>query len=104
MNRKRLLKWLAGVILALVLLFVGVPFFLEARIGPIIRQEVNRSINGTFDFARADLSLIRSFPNVRISLKDVYLLNKAPREGDTLLKSSGAHIVMGIGELFRKAG
>ena len=104
MNRKRLLKWFAGVFAALVLLLIGVSFFLEGRIGPIIRQEVNRSINGTFDFARADLSLIRSFPNARIALEDVYLLNNAPFEGDTLLKASGAYMVMGIGELFRESG
>ena len=104
MNKKRILKWVSGVFVILVLLLIGVPFFLEARIGPMIRQEVNRSINGTFDFARAELSLIRNFPNARIALKDVYLLNSAPFEGDTLLTASGAHMVMGIGELFREAG
>ncbi len=104
MNKKRLLKWFIGFLLALIVLLVAVPFFLEARIGPLIRQSVNRSINGTFDFASADLSLIRSFPNARIALKDAYLLANTPFEGDTLLKASRAYMVMGIGELFREAG
>ena len=69
-------------------LFVGVliaaPFILEAKIGDILKNNVNNNVNATLDFSEAKLSLIKSFPSAEVSLKGVSFLNKAPFEGDTL--------------------
>lgn len=104
MKRKKLLKIVAGILVFLLLLVIGIPLFLEAKIGPILRSNVNRSITGDFDFREADLSLIRNFPNARVSLRDITLTTAAPFEGDTLFKAREAYLVMGIGELFKGAG
>lgn len=104
MKRKKLLKIVVGIGIFLLLLVIGIPLFLEAKIGPILRSNVNRSITGEFDFRDADLSLIRNFPNARVSLQDIVLTTAAPFEGDTLFKAREAYLVMGIGELFKGAG
>ncbi|WP_445385737.1 AsmA family protein [Robiginitalea sp. IMCC44478] len=104
MKTKKILKWLAISLLVLLGLLVAIPLFLEAKIGPILKNNVNKSINARFDFADADLSLLRSFPNARVSLTDMVIINKAPFEGDTLFKASEAYLVMGISELFKGEG
>ncbi len=102
--KKKVLK-IIGVILILVIgILVAIPFFLEAKIGDIIRNNVNSSVNATLDFSDADLSLIKSFPNAEVSLKDVSLVNKAPFEGDTLFASKEVSLSMGIMQLFKFSG
>ncbi len=83
---------------------VAAPFLLEAKFGSLLRNNVNKNINGTFDFDRASLSLIRSFPNVELTLDGMYILNKSPFEGDTLISSEKVSLTMGLGELFKGEG
>lgn len=90
--------------MGILLLLIGIPLFLEAKIGPIIRSNVNRAITGSFDFEDADLSLIRNFPNARVSLDGVRLTTAAPFEGDTLVTAGEAYLVMSLGELFKGEG
>ncbi|MBC2838889.1 AsmA-like C-terminal region-containing protein [Robiginitalea sp. SC105] len=104
MKRKKLLKIFGGILLFLLLLVIGIPLFLEAKIGPILRSNVNKAITGEFDFEDASLSLIRNFPNARVSLTGMRITTAAPFEGDTLLTAREAYLVMGIGELFKGAG
>lgn len=102
--KKKVLK-IVGIVLLLVIgLLVAIPFFLEAKIGDIIRNNVNNSVNATLDFSDADLSLISSFPNAEVSLKHVSLTNKAPFEGDTLFASREVSLSMGIMQLFKSSG
>src|SRR6056297_1234719 len=102
--KKKVLK-IVGIVLLLVIgLLVAIPFFLEAKIGDIIRNNVNNSVNATLDFSDADLSLISSFPNAEVSLMDVSLTNKAPFEGDTLFASREVSLSMGIMQLFKSSG
>ncbi|PKA98979.1 AsmA-like protein [Flavobacteriaceae bacterium MAR_2009_75] len=102
--KKRILKIIGIVVLLIVGILIAAPFFLEAKIGDLIKNNVNNNVNGTLDFAEADLSLIASFPNAEVSLKKVSLVNKAPFEGDTLFASNELALKMGLGELFKGAG
>jgi len=99
--KKKILKVIAVLVLLFVGLLIAIPFLLEAKIGDIIKNNVNNSIDGKFDFAKADLSLISSFPNAHLSIEDMYLINAAPFEGDTLLAAREVALTMGIGELFK---
>ncbi len=101
MKKKKWLKIAGGVLAFLLLLLLAVPFYLEAKIGPILRKNVNEAINGHFDFDEARLSLFRDFPNARITLRGVRLTTAAPFEGDTLLLASEGYLVMGLGELLK---
>ena len=101
---KKILK-IVGVILFLVIaLLIAAPFILEAKIGELIKTNVNQNINATLDFAEADLSLFSSFPDAEVSMKKITLINKAPFEGDTLFSSDLVQLRMGIRELFKSAG
>lgn len=101
MKKKKWLKIAGGLLAFVLLLLLAIPFYLEAKIGPILRDQVNKAINGHFDFEEANLSLIRDFPNARITLRGVRLTTAAPFEGDTLLLASEGYLVMGLGELLK---
>ncbi len=104
MKKKKWLKIFGGLLGLVLALLIAAPFYLEAKFGTLLRNTVNQSITGHFDFDKADLSLFRDFPNVRVSLSGVRITTAAPFEGDTLLTAAEAHLVMGLGELFKEAG
>ncbi|TFG78202.1 MAG: AsmA family protein [Flavobacteriales bacterium] len=101
---KKIFKVIGIVLLLLVALLVAAPFILEAKIGELIKTNVNQNVNATLDFAEADLSLFSSFPDAEVSMKRITLINKAPFEGDTLFSSDLVELRMGIRELFKGAG
>ncbi|MCJ7466430.1 MAG: AsmA family protein [Maribacter sp.] len=102
--KKKIFRILGIVVVLIIGLLIAAPFLLEAKIGDIIRNNVNNNVNATLDFTKADLSLFSSFPNAEVSLDEVSLINKAPFEGDTLFVSKKVALKMGIGELFKSAG
>ncbi|MEX0287484.1 MAG: AsmA-like C-terminal region-containing protein [Flavobacteriaceae bacterium] len=101
--KKKVLRILAILVLLIVVVLIAAPFFLEAKIGDIIKNNVNNNVNATLDFKAADLSLITSFPNAKLGLKNVSIVNNAPFEGDTLFAGEDLSLTMGIGQLFKGA-
>ena len=93
--KKKIFKIVGIVVVLIIALLIATPFFLEAKIGDIIKNNVNNNLNATLDFEEADLSLIKSFPNAEVGLKKVTLINKAPFEGDTLFASDQVALKMG---------
>ncbi|MDE3741508.1 AsmA-like C-terminal region-containing protein [Maribacter sp. D37] len=102
--KKKILKIFGAVMLLFVGVLVAAPFILEAKIGDILKGNVNDNVNATFDFSEAKLSLIKSFPNAEVTLNDVSFVNKAPFEGDTLFGAKEIALKMGMGELFKGSG
>ena len=50
---KKLIKIIGVVVLVVIAILIALPFFLEAKIGDIIRNNVNNTIEGTFDFCQS---------------------------------------------------
>ncbi|TDS19240.1 AsmA-like protein [Maribacter caenipelagi] len=101
---KKILKIVGVLLLLLIAVLIAAPFFLEAKIGDIIKNNVNNNVNATLDFSEANLSLVSSFPNAEVNFKDVILINNAPFEGDTLFKANNLDLTMGIMQLFKGTG
>jgi len=99
--KKKVVKITALVLVLLGGALLAIPFVLENKIGDLLKDKVNQSINGTFGFSEANLSLIRSFPNAELRVQDAYLINKAPFEGDTLLSAGELSLTMSVFELFK---
>jgi len=102
--KKKIFKIIGIVLLLVVGLLIAAPFILEAKIGELIKSNVNNNVNATLDFSDADLSLIKSFPNANLRLQGVTLINKAPFEGDTLFAANDVALTLGVGELFKSEG
>ncbi|SIQ25167.1 AsmA-like C-terminal region-containing protein [Maribacter ulvicola] len=101
---KKILKIVGVLLVVITAVLIAAPFFLEAKIGEIIKNNVNQNVNATLDFSEANLSLVSSFPNAEVDFKNVVLLNKAPFEGDTLFKAKNLDLTMGIMQLFKNKG
>ena len=101
---KKILKIVGVLLILIIAVLIAAPFFLEAKIGDIIKNNVNKNVNATLDFSEANLSLVSSFPNAEVAFKDVVLINKAPFEGDTLFKATNLELTMGIMQLFKGTG
>jgi hypothetical protein len=99
--KKKVVKITTLVLVLLAAIVVAVPFLLENKIGDLLKDKVNLSINVTFDFSEARLSLVRSFPNAELRIQDAYLINKAPFEGDTLFSAGEVLLTMSVFELFK---
>ncbi|MEL4308997.1 AsmA family protein [Joostella sp. CR20] len=101
---KKVLK-IIGVVIALLLVFlIAAPFLFEGKILNIVKSTVNKNINAKFDFADADVSLIRNFPNASVSVKEMSIINNAPFEGDTLVFAKEANISVPFMQLFNNEG
>ncbi|MCG2459914.1 AsmA family protein [Flavobacteriaceae bacterium F89] len=101
--KKKILKIIGITLLLFIGLLIAAPFFLKGKIADIIKSKVDHSINATFDFADADLTLFSSFPQATLTLNEISLINKAPFEGDTLFASKEVSLNMSIKELFKDA-
>ena len=102
--KKKILIIVGTILLVFVGILIAAPFILEAKIGDILKNNVNNNVDATLDFPEAKLSLIRSFPSAEVKLLGVTLINKAPFEGDTLFAAKQIDLKMGIGELFKGSG
>ena len=101
--KKKILKIVGIVLLLFVITLIAAPFFLKGKIAEIIKNKVNNSITATFDFEDADLTLFTSFPNAKLTMNNISLVNKAPFVGDTLFSSKEVALNMSIKELFKGA-
>ncbi|WP_411030175.1 AsmA-like C-terminal region-containing protein [Spongiimicrobium sp. 3-5] len=101
--KKKILKIVGGFLLLFIVILVAAPFFLEGKIAEIVKNKVNNNINGTLDFEDADLNLFSSFPNAKLRLNAISLINSAPFEGDTLFSADRIDLKMGLTQLFKNA-
>ena len=82
---KKVFKWVAILILVLLITLISLPFIFKDKIVAKVKEETNKAINAKVDFGEFDLSLIRNFPNFSLRVNNLSVINNAPFDGDTLL-------------------
>ncbi|MBP1668826.1 MAG: hypothetical protein H6Q21_1192, partial [Bacteroidetes bacterium] len=83
---KKFLKITVIVLAILFALILVVPFAFQGKILKIAKEQINKNINARVDFDRLRLSLIKSFPNVSVSLRSLTVIGLDEFEKDTLVK------------------
>lgn len=82
---KRILKW-SGIGFLLIFIFVlAAPFLFRDKIFNIIKEQINNNLHGTFECKDYSLTLISTFPNFTMELKDVSLTGEKEFEGIKLI-------------------
>ena len=85
------MKKILIIFVLIIALFAGVlfavPLFFKDKIQLKINQEIQKRINATVYYKNFDLSLIKHFPNVTLSLSDFGVVGRSPFVGDTLIKA-----------------
>ena len=81
---KKALK-ITGIVVAVILILLLVlPMILKGPIEKIVKREVNNMLDATVDYDSFSLSLISSFPDLRVSLEGLSVVGKGRFETDTL--------------------
>jgi AsmA-like C-terminal region len=85
------MKKILIIFVSIIALFAGVlfavPIFFKDKIQAKVNQEIQKKINATVYYKDFDLSLIKHFPNVTLSLSDFGVVGRSPFGGDTLVQA-----------------
>lgn len=92
---KKFLKITGIVVLVLFILIISVPVLFKGKIMKIAKEQINNNLNAKADFDLS-LSLIRSFPNASVTLKNLYIAGIDDFEGDTLFSVRSLEVVADI--------
>jgi hypothetical protein len=97
---KKALK-ITGIVLgSLILILAILPFAFEGKIYEVIQKKANENLKATVSFTDVDLSLLRNFPHLRVTVNDLKVVNHAPFENVTLANIKDFTVVINIKSLF----
>lgn len=86
MNKKKILKITGIVFVSFLALLVILPYVFRGKIVQKIKDTANESLTATLNFDESiSLSLIKNFPNIHLSIKDLSIIGKDSFENDTLI-------------------
>ncbi len=85
---KKFLKWFLFLFLFILISAIVLPFAFKGKILQIAKEQANNNINAKVNFSYdMGLSLIKSFPNFTLEIKDLSVVGINEFEGDTLFAS-----------------
>lgn len=93
---KRILKWSGISFLVLLILIIALPFLFEKQIFEKVKSVINENLNARFECADYGLTLISTFPNFTLELKDVKLSGINEFEGVDLIKSKDITVTIDL--------
>ncbi|MES2703152.1 MAG: AsmA-like C-terminal region-containing protein [Bacteroidota bacterium] len=86
-----------GVILGLLILAaVIIPVFFKDKIMAVVKTQLNEQLNATTDFKDVDISLIRSFPRLSVSIEGLSVVGKETFKGDTLIAAKSIDVALDL--------
>jgi hypothetical protein len=98
---KKALKW-TGIVFGVLFLFLLVaPFLFKGKIESAMKQAANDNLNARVNWSDVSLSLIRNFPNLRVSVEGLTVDNTAAPFDSVRLASIGSlDVVVDVKSLF----
>ncbi len=97
---KKALK-IFGIVLAILILILFIaPFLFQDQIEQSIKKSINKNVNAQVEWSALNLSLLSNFPNAKVGLENISVINNKPFEGDTLFYAQNFELKMGLFEIF----
>jgi len=97
---KKALKITGIILLILILILAIVPFLFQDQIEQSIKKSINKNVNAQVEWSALNLSLLTNFPNAKVGLENISVINNKPFEGDTLFYADNFELRMGLFEIF----
>ncbi|HEY4133335.1 MAG TPA: AsmA-like C-terminal region-containing protein [Gemmatimonadaceae bacterium] len=94
---KKIALVVAIVLVVIVCALAAIPLFFGDRITARVKAEIDNSVNAHVAWKDADLSLLRGFPNLALTLSGLSVAGIQKFENDTLLTMDGAKVVVDLG-------
>lgn len=101
---KKVIKFTAITLLALLLLLIFAPTLFRGKIAGIVKQEANNLLTAQLDFEKLDISLLRHFPHASVELKGLTLVGTDRFEGDTIVAAKRISVVVDLMSIFGDSG
>jgi len=89
---KRIIKIIGIIIGLFIITAILIPILFKGKIIAFAKKEMNEQLNATSDFKDISISLFRHFPNLSVKIEDIYIANKAPFAGDTLISANSIDV------------
>ena len=97
---KKTVKISAIVLVVLLLAIIVLPFVFKGRIIEAVKTEANKSLNARLNFEGVSLSLIRSFPDFSVRMKQLSLVGIGDFEMDTLAHIPKLQLTLNLMSVF----
>jgi len=99
---KKILIILASITGLLIIAAILIPVIFRDDIEKLVRQSIDENIDAHvyYDPAKFDLTLLRSFPNPTVSIRDFGIVGKGVFAGDTLFSTGSFGITIDLFSLF----
>ncbi|MDV7186979.1 AsmA-like C-terminal region-containing protein [Lutibacter sp. TH_r2] len=97
---KKAIKIFIGILILFLGILIAIPYLFEDKIVELVKETANNNVNAKVDFNNVDISLISSFPNAKVSLNNLSIINKKPFDGDILASAKSFSLQMPIVSLF----
>ena len=98
---KKVLK-IGGISLAvLFVLALTAPFLFKGKIIKLAKETINEHLTARVDFSDIDISFIRSFPKVAVSVEDLQVIGTGVFAKDTLLAAKSIDVALNFNSLFK---
>jgi hypothetical protein len=82
---KKIFKIIGILFLILVVALIALPFIFKNKIIEYAKSEVNQQLNARVNFGDFDVSIFSSFPDFRLTVKNIQVIGKGDFSKDTLL-------------------
>jgi len=99
----RILKWSSIIAFVLIVAVISIPFLFKDKIVVMVNNTINNNVNANVTFKDANLSLLKNFPLISLTVNDVVVANKEPFVGDTLLNTKELSLSLKLTELFKNS-
>jgi hypothetical protein len=93
---RRILKWTGISFLLLLILAIVLPFIFQKQIFEFVKKEINANLNADFECKDYSLTLISTFPNFTLELKDVSLTGQKEFKGIELFDAKSVLVTLDI--------
>ena len=97
---KKFFKITGIVLLVLIIILAVAPFLFQDQIEKTIKNTINDNLNAKVEWSDLSLSLLTNFPNAKVGLENLSVINNQPFKGDTLFYAKDFELKMGLLQLF----
>ena len=97
---KKGLKITAISLAALLLVALAAPFLFKGKIIKIAKEAINENLSAKVDFSDIDISFIRSFPKIAVTVEDIQVVGTGTFAKDTLLAARSIEAAVNFNSLF----
>ncbi len=101
---KKVLRWSGGILIALILLLLIAPNLFKGKIIEMAKKSLNENLNAKVDFSDVSLSLIRSFPDLKVGLEELVVEGIGQFSGDTLYQAVKTSLDLDLMSVLKKNG